>query len=89
MKATIHRPDGTRIEADGTAEEIAALAGLVSKVEHHWHFAPPCALPHYPTYPIGQPIAPFWWNPVGGLTFNNAAACAPNMGAVWIGELSA
>lgn len=76
MKATITRTDGVKIEAEGTADEIAALVGLVAKVEHHWHYTP------------ALPVAPYWINPyLGGITYtrlpsnNAAAACLP--GATW------
>lgn len=72
MKATITRPDGTRIEAEGTPEEITKLAGGWTDAPKAVFIQQPCARPHLdfipaPVYPWGvQPMWPGY--PFGGTT---------------------
>ena len=61
MKATIHRADGTRIELDGTPEDIrVALLGL--SLWPKWD--PVLPLPTLPTYPVYPQPWPWQWEPV-------------------------
>lgn len=65
MKATIKRPDGTIIKAEGSPEEIARLAGGTTNAPH---VCAPCLRSHFEgwlpsgpaIYPL-VPVQPFVW----------------------------
>lgn len=89
MKATITRPDGTRIEAEGTPEEIARLAQPhYVPVQACTCWAGLCSL-H--TMRTAQPVNPWPWFTLGTLTSDsirftptNTAGCAGNPTSYWI-----
>lgn len=51
MKATIYKADGTRIEAEGTPEEIARLAQTAQAYVPYWYYPYPWLQP-YPSSPF-------------------------------------
>lgn len=78
MKASITRPDGTRIEAEGTPEEIAKFAGVSTNAPQYVFIQPqPCARPHVGDF-RPWPIQPLPW--FGGTIC--AAGAVPNGGQV-------
>lgn len=70
MKATIRFTDGKTIEAEGTPEEIAKLAGGWTDALKYVYVTQPCMRQHFEwpqpvlqPWPYGvQPLDPGWWD---------------------------
>lgn len=70
MKAKITKSDGSVVELEGTAEEIARVVAAPS-IQF---------VPYYVPQPAPQPVAPQWPYPIGPydpiVWYGNNAACA-------------
>lgn len=75
MKATIEFADGTSIEAEGTPEEIAKLAGAALGAPQYVYLTQPCYRRHIDYWPQGVPMWPYGYQPLGTGTIFGAQGC--------------
>lgn len=90
MKATIKRPDGTIIKAEGSPEEIASLAGGTTNAPHVCAPSGPAIYPFVPVQPFVWPTQPLpyigdgpfpWGTTCMGVSIKAADGFVHNAGA--------